>query len=105
MSGEVGVNRSSGVHAYVTRELSEKFRAQLGDPNFMAYSGSDLRVCGEVSLWGRVIRSEHGYQAEKGYPRRLFAHSDRRFTNDLVAGLRREYGVEVEALPGIGGAA
>jgi hypothetical protein len=96
MSGEVGMNLSSGVHAYATRELSDKFRENVDHPNFMAYSGSDMHVCGEVSLWGRVIRSEHGYQAEKAYPRRLFTHRDRRFTFDLFAALRREYGVEVD---------
>jgi hypothetical protein len=105
MTGDVGINLSSGVHAYATREFSDRFREHLDQPNFMAYSGSDMRVCGEVSLWGRVIRSERGYQAEKAYPRRLFFHYDRRFTFDLFAALRREYGVEVDELPEVHGKA
>lgn len=33
---------------------------------------SDVRVLGQVSLWGRVIETENGYRAEKAYPSELW---------------------------------
>lgn len=36
---------------------------------------SDVRVLGNVQLWGRVIETENGYRAEKAYPSELWCFS------------------------------
>ena len=48
-------------------------------------------VDGEVSLWGKVIKAEHGYRAEFAYPRKLFVPNN----PTVAAALRRDYGIEV----------
>ena len=62
-----------------------------------------LRVLGTVSLWGRVIESEHGYRASHAYPERLYVPLNRipgalRVPPAKVAyELMSTYRVEVEA--------
>lgn len=46
--------------------------------NLVAAIGSDykeVKVLGQVSLWGRIIETENGYRAEKAYPSELWIFS------------------------------
>ena len=54
---------------------------------------SDVRVVGEVSLWGGVIPAEWGYRAQLAYPKRLFVPYE---GWRLAKPLRERYGVPVK---------
>lgn len=96
MVGVIERGQPSGVHAWDCREASDRYGSQYAQPFYMAYSAANPHVCGEVNLWGKVIKHERGYRAEKGYPRKLFVPKIYREKMDLAAALRREYGVEAE---------
>lgn len=53
----------------------------------VALKHGDVKVFGEVNLWGRVAEGAHGYRAEFGYPRRLIGGG--RTVRDVAA----RYGV------------
>jgi hypothetical protein len=81
-----------GVNAF-----SDKSRAEAYFKDQQRCGNPPRVVFGEVSLWGRVIVHESGYRAQFAYPRRIlvpFIDRDR----DIVNGLRRAYGIDVEWL-------
>lgn len=52
-----------------------------------------LVVCGEVSLWGKVVPGTQGWRAQFGYPRKLFVPFE---AWALATPLAEAYGCEVE---------
>jgi hypothetical protein len=53
----------------------------------------EVRVTGQVALWGRVQVHSHGCRAQFGYPKTLYT------LNETIAGvLREKYGVAVESV-------
>ena len=89
VQGKVGLGLPSGVHAWQTHAQCLEHKELYG-----SYSRDWL--IGEVSLWGHVIKHEHGYRAEFAYPRRLIVPECLRERGDIVGDLRRTYGVECE---------
>jgi hypothetical protein len=57
-----GVHCVCGIYAYKSQADTEHGENAPTD---------DLRVYGEVYLWGRVIEHEHGYRAQYAYPKSL----------------------------------
>jgi hypothetical protein len=89
VQGKVGLGLPSGVHAWQTHAQCLEHKELYG-----SYARDWL--IGEVSLWGHVIKHEHGYRAQFAYPRRLIVPECLRERGDIVADLRRTYGVECE---------
>lgn len=59
----------------------------------------DLKVVGQVALWGDVIEHEHGYRGEFAYPQHLWVWQNEidtsHYTETIIRTLRRIYGIEV----------
>jgi hypothetical protein len=89
VTGLVGFWLPSGVHAWQTQAQCLAHKRAYG------WYARDW-VIGEVSLWGHVIKHEHGYRAQFAYPRRLVVPEYLRERGDIVADLRRTYGVECQ---------
>lgn len=53
----------------------------------------DIKVLGQVSLWGRVIETENGYRAQYAYPAELWLFDDSLEELGLV------YDVPVRTIP------
>jgi hypothetical protein len=85
----VGLEVPSGVHAWQTNAQCVAHSKLYGD-----YARD--WIIGEVSLWGHVVKHEHGYRAEFAYPRRLIVPTCLREYGDIAGDLRRTYGTECE---------
>jgi len=73
-----------GVYAFKRREDAELLAREKVD--------GDVLALGRVSLWGRVIETEHGFRAERAYPYDLLLLGG---TEKLARAIRNRYAVDV----------
>ena len=99
-----------GIYAVKSRDELRRYGKHRNPYERMQEIPHTLTVVGHVSLWGRIIETEHGYKAEYAYPYDLIVmrptndvlgktveQIDRatKITEDVVRGLRDAYLVDV----------